>query len=202
MIELPSQILKVVSFDPGLNLGWAVSNSSRQILRSGCLKNDPKESMFDRQNRLYNFIEGLIIAEGPDVIVIEGVNRVHGGKTNIEKNSSTWAMYWIYGTIVHMAGKYKAAVFPIVPSQMKAAVTQGKRDPDAKGQASKDEVKKAVADLVDRKKMRSDESDAIGLNVAFWMLYHNEYIPKNAKKKKSVEKISKPEPVKKKCKRK
>lgn len=177
---------KIVSFDPGLNLGWAVSEDSntRTLLRSGCIKNDSDEPMFNRQMRLTAFVEELLDTEKPDTVVIEAINRVGGGKVNNKKNESTWALYWIYGEIMRIAEMKGFEVFPINPATMKTAVTEGHREEGASGLASKEEVMKVVKKTYGDRRMRSDESDAIGLVICFWRIYNNEYVIGAKKKKK------------------
>lgn len=178
--------MKIVAFDPGLNLGWAVSEDvkKRTLKRSGCIKNDSDQPMLERQIYLTEFIEKLLEEEQPDVVIVEAVNRVGGGQVNNRKNESTWALYWIYGEILRSAGLKGIEVFPINPTTMKAAVTEGKRDPDAKGPAKKEEVMKVVKQIYGDRKMRSDESDAIGLAIAYWKLYTKEYIVGAKRKRK------------------
>jgi Holliday junction resolvasome RuvABC endonuclease subunit len=176
-------VKKIVAFDPGLNLGWCASDHKR-VISSGCIKNDASRPMQERQNELTDFITHLILIENPDVVVVEAINRVAGSSTDLEKNGSTWALYWIYGEIIRLSGKRNIPVFPISPSSMKSAVTKGKREPDAKGLASKEEVMRVVKSLYGERKMRSDESDAIGLAICYWMIYDGEYTVTKSKPKK------------------
>lgn len=178
--------MKIVTFDPGLNLGWSVSEDpiKRTLKRSGCIKNDASTPMLERQIELTTFISNLIDEEEPDVVVVEAVNRVGGGKVNNKKNESTWALYWIYGEIRRIAGVRGIELMEINPATLKAAVTEGKRKPDAKGPAKKEEVMRCVKEIYGDRKMRSDESDAIGLAITFWKLYTKEYTVGAKRKRK------------------
>ena len=177
--------MRIVAFDPGLNLGYAVSENSKKrvLLKSGHVKNDSSQPMLERQITLSNFIETILNDYEPDVVIIEEVNRVGGGQVNNRKNQSTWALYWIYGEILKAAGVRGIEIYLMNPATMKVAVTEGRRIPGSKGLPKKEEVMAIVKEIYGDRKMRSDESDAIGLVIAYWKIYNGEY-KVGAKKRK------------------
>jgi len=176
--------LRILAIDPGINLGYAISEDpiERVLVKSGCVKNDSSIPMLQRQIHIINLIENLLKEEKPDKVILEAVNRV--GNIRNKKNASTWTLYWVYGSILYLAGKADIEVIEVNPSTLKAAVTQGKRDPEAKGSIKKAEVKKCVKEIYGDLKIRSDEADAIGLTIAYWKIYNNEYTPGAKRKKK------------------
>lgn len=175
-----------LAIDPGLNAGYAVMTGpkERHLVLSGGIKNDASIEMGERLQYILNRFTDLIETHKPKVLVVEAVTRVYGGKTDEERNASSWTLHWVYGEIIRLGFVYNIPVNVISPSTMKAAVTEGKRSPDSKGQASKSEVKRVVQELYGQKSMRTDESDAIGLAIAYWKIYNGEYVVGAKKKKK------------------
>lgn len=172
-----------VGFDPGLNLGWSKVLNGKYI-ESGHYKNDAQVDIKQRQLELSSLIDDLIRNAHVTTVAVEGVNRVkRNKKVQTESNQHTWAMYWIYGEIMRLSTIYGKEFVSINPMSMKAAMTSGKRDKGKKGCAKKAEVAKIIKSEITDKKMRFDESDAIGIAITDWKLYTGQYTPKKGKKK-------------------
>ncbi len=186
-------MIKILAFDPGLNLGYALMNDDEYVL-SDFVRNDNKQPMTARMLLLTSKIAKLLAEWQPDFVVVEAINRVGGGAVNNKKNESSWALYWVYGEIIRLAALHGKEVSPINPTTMKACIVPKETRSDeqrAKSRsASKDEVATAVRALTGQAlKTRSDETDAVGLAITFYRIYTGAYVVGAAKKSKKRKKV-------------
>ena len=181
----------IIGFDPGLNLGYCVSSIMNlsglgevfSIIQTGSIKNDAKQDMTYRQQEIVNLIEKLLDEYLPDLVIVEGINRVRGGKFDNEKNESSWCLGWVFGEILRLSALRNIQTYQMNPAKMKPAALAGRRGSDKKGAVKKEEVLKLAKEMLSKKHMKTDESDAFGLCLGYYNIKQGIYVPTKSKKR-------------------
>lgn len=149
--------MRVISVDPGYDrLGIAVmeyNNGKEELLYSGCVETNKKESLSDRLFFIGTEFEKILHKYSPTTLGIETIFFNKNIKTAIGVSQAR-------GIILYLAQKHNCSVYEFGPQEIKVAVTgYGKSD------------KKAVIEMVSRLVPETpvdaldDEFDAIAVGI-------------------------------------
>jgi crossover junction endodeoxyribonuclease RuvC len=151
--------MKILSIDPGSNLGYA-KFKSRNDFESGELTTNPKQSQLGRMCHLWDQMQVLFSEFEPNVLVIEDVLKAAYGLKHYN------ALFWLivtYTCAVLTAYRRQMRIVNIPPAQLKKTIT-------GKGNAKKDQILAAINKLtgLGLKKNKHNQADAIGLGITFY----------------------------------
>lgn len=164
--------MNILSFDPGVSLGWAYSQNGN-IITSGHYQNNSDVPVAQRLIEILNLIERMLDFCQPDLIAVEAVNRVSGTFTK-----DSYILPTTFGLVLMAGYDRNIRVLEISPMTIKAQFT-------GLGKASKQDMVRTARKITNSDIKNHNEADAIGINYTAHVIAKNNYvIPKKEKIKK------------------
>lgn len=150
--------MKILGIDPGIErLGWGLiekNGSEIKRINSGVKKTLKTQKESERLWEIFEFLDGLIKKEKPDLIGTEKLFFAKNVKTALVIGE-------VRGLILAVAAKHKVPTLEFTPLEAKSLIC-------GYGRASKESVANMVKIHLDlpQKKLLDDETDALALALA------------------------------------
>lgn len=154
--------MKILGIDPGVGrLGWAVIDHTKGVasyLDCGCLETTPKSELPDRLEKIYLFLQQLIITHKPDEIAAESLFFTNNAKTAFDVGAAR-------GVILLCSKLAHIPISQYTPLQVKSSLT-------GYGKAEKSQVEFMVVRMLKLKEIPKLDDAVDALAIALTHTFH------------------------------